>query len=67
MSLRTFHIIFVVVSTLLALGVGIWSLVQYRSEHTNAMLIMMVGCLALMVALVVYGRWFLQKLKDSPL
>ena len=67
MSLRTFHIIFVLISTLLALCVGIWSILQYRSEHTNAMLMMTCSSLACMCGLLVYGRWFLRKLKDSPL
>jgi hypothetical protein len=67
MSLRTFHIVFVLVSALLTLCVGIWSLVQYRSEHTNAMLIMAGACLACMGGLLIYGRWFLRKLKDAPL
>ncbi|NOX60158.1 MAG: hypothetical protein GXP29_15045 [Planctomycetes bacterium] len=67
MSLRTFHIIFVVVSTLMTVGVGVWAMLMYRTKHEQAMLVMAGLCGVGVVVLLWYGRWFLRKLKVSPL
>ena len=63
MSLKAFHIVFVTLSMLLSVGFGIWSLVQYRQTSTAGMLAMGVGGLIVAVFLIVYGVWFLRKLK----
>ena len=59
MSLKAFHILFIVLSVLVTLGFGIWSL---RSTTYGSPTI---GILSLVasVALVIYGVLFLQKLK----
>jgi len=63
MSLKAFHIVFVTVSTLLCAGFSLWALTTYRADGEPgllaASLLGLVGC----VTLVVYGRWFLRKLK----
>jgi len=65
MSLKAFHILFVTVSSLLALGFGVWSLNNYfGGSHAVADLAMGAGSLLAGVALVVYGKYFLKKLKD---
>ncbi len=65
MSLKTFHILFVTVSSLLAFGFGVWSLNNYfGGSNAVADLAMGAGSLLAGVALVVYGKYFLKKLKD---
>lgn len=63
MSLKAFHIVFVMVSTLLALGFGAWAIRDYRLHQEMPSLVLGLGSLLGSVALVAYGRWFLRKLK----
>lgn len=64
MSLKAFHILFVVASTLLTAGFGLWSLREYLSgEGTTGNLVMGVISLTLSVVLIWYGRYVLQKLR----
>lgn len=64
MSLKAFHLIFVIVSTLLSLGVGFWSIREYRLGGAGfSTLLIGLGCLVGAVGLIVYGRWFLRKLR----
>lgn len=63
MSLKAFHIFFVTISTILCAGFGIWAVRASRVRHEPGLAVAaalsLIGC----VALVVYGRWFLKKLK----
>ncbi|MCH7589986.1 hypothetical protein IIB34_02995 [PVC group bacterium] len=63
MSLKTFHILFIFASMLLALGFGFWCLNQAGDGHTGWAL---VGWLSFgsVVGLLAYGVWFLKKLKN---
>ncbi len=63
-SLKAFHIFFVLVSTLLSLGFGAWAIRLYRTDEQIASLAIGVVSLAGGVALMVYGRWFLKKLQS---
>ena len=63
MSLKAFHVVFVLVSTVLCLGFGAWAIAEYRSKGDLAALVGGLGSFAVCVALLVYGRWFLRKLK----
>ena len=61
MSLKGFHVVFVTLSTLLALGFAGWAL--GIGEHRA----LGVASLVVGLALPVYGWWFLRKTKDvSP-
>lgn len=64
MSLKAFHVLFIVVSILLALGFGIWELLTYRD--TGAVLDLVLGIASLLagVGLVFYLRAVLKKLKN---
>ena len=64
MSLKAFHVFFVVVSTLLALGFGAWSIAEYSRTGQGGTLAMGIASFAAAAALVVYGFWFLRKLKN---
>ena len=63
MSLKAFHLVFVTVSAILGLGFGAWAIADYRRSGSAGSLWSGVGSLVGTVALIVYGRWFLRKLK----
>ncbi len=66
MSLKAFHLVFIVAAILLALGFGVWSLLDYFSPHGRH-----VGsgrwesarCVAAL-AWLCYERFFLKKFKN---
>lgn len=64
MSLKTFHIIFVALTTVVSLFISAWSFVQYFSEggETSDLAMGIGGALAACV-LLVYGRYVLKKLR----
>lgn len=65
MSLKAFHLVFIVASILLALGFGVWSYVNYRAPHGNTsdlVIAIVSGVIAL--GLVGYEIYFLKKLKN---
>ena len=65
MSLKAFHVVFITAASLLCLAFGILMLVEFRSpQGTAGELWMGVGSLTSFVALVVYERFFLKKLKN---
>jgi hypothetical protein len=63
MSLKAFHIIFVIFSTLLALGVGGWCVWVNLVEGTPVYLAGAIASFAAALALVIYGVWFYRKMK----
>ena len=64
MSLKTFHVFFVIVSVLCALGFGAWAVSDYLRTGSSGVLVLAILAFAAAVALVWYGLWFLRKLKD---
>ncbi|MEY2480517.1 MAG: hypothetical protein QOI04_1444 [Verrucomicrobiota bacterium] len=63
MSLKGFHIVFIVFSTLLALGVGAWCIWVDLVEGAPIYLTGAICAFVVAVALVVYGVWFYRKMK----
>ena len=63
MSLKGFHIVFVVFSTLLAVGLGAWCIWVNLVEGTPIFLAGAIASFAAAVGLVVYGVWFYRKMK----
>ena len=63
MSLKGFHIVFIVFSTLLALGIGFWciwvDLTVGEPVYRSGAIVSFVVALAL----VIYGVWFYRKMK----
>ena len=55
---------FVLIATLLTLGVGIWAVRDYRAAGDFSSLVFGIVSLGLSAGLLVYGRWFLNKLKN---
>jgi len=65
MSLKTFHILFIVAATALAFGFGAWEVKHYVDGQASGLeLALGILSLVLGVALIVYGRYFLRKLRD---
>jgi hypothetical protein len=65
MSLKTFHVVFITLSTLLAIGFGFSSYHDYQMHEGGALsMFLAVAGFAAAVGLVIYGIWFLKKLKD---
>jgi hypothetical protein len=64
MSLKAVHLVFVTALTALTLGCGAWFLRLYRApDGSRADLLFSCVSFAASVAVVVYGRYFLKKLK----
>ncbi len=61
MSLKEFHILFIVISSLMAFGLGAWGL-QVPGHPVAAAVGFGAG-----LALVGYGVWFWRKLKNEGL
>ena len=63
MSLKAFHVVFILVSLMLTIGFGVWAVKQYLSHGERLTLAMGIGSFASSLGLIVYGSWFLKKLK----
>jgi len=63
MSLKGFHIVFIIFSTLLALGIGAWCVWVDLVEGAPIYLAGAICSLVVAVALVAYGVWFYRKMK----
>ncbi len=63
MSLKGFHIVFIILSTLLALGVGGWCVWVDLVEGAPVYLAGAIASFVSAAALVVYGVWFYRKMK----
>ena len=63
MSLKAFHLVFVTASVLLAFAVAAWAFVNYSEVRRTMDLFYGLGSALCGVGLIVYGRYFLKKLK----
>jgi len=63
MSLKTFHLVFITVCVLLALGLATWGLAAFASSGQAADLVSGLGWLAAGAGLAVYERGVMRKLK----
>lgn len=63
MSLKQFHIVFIVMSVMLSAGFAAWAFTRYQPPGS----VLLMGGLSAMsaVALMIYGVWFLKKLKGQ--
>jgi uncharacterized membrane protein len=66
MSLRAFHIVFVIVTIVLSLYVGVWGIRQFTEERSVSALTLSVLFLAMAVGLMIYGKKAFAKLRDLP-
>ncbi len=63
MSLTAFHIFFIILSTLLAVALGVWAIDDFGRSASGVYLSLGVGSFIASGVLVWYGVWFLRKLK----
>jgi hypothetical protein len=64
MNLRSVHALLILLSALLAVVFGVWSLGEYRRDDGTASLVAAVVAFALSFGLVVYDSWFLRRTKS---
>ena len=63
MSLKAFHIVFIIASILLAFGFAGWSLVNFSEGKRTMDLLFGIGSALAAIGLIFYGRYVLKKLK----
>lgn len=66
MSLKVFHIVFVIVCVGLSLWVGVWGIHDYMTERSAGALALGILFLFSGVVLVLYGRRAFEKLRELP-
>jgi len=65
MSLKAFHLVFIVASILMAFGFAAWSLTNYFSaQGRRSDLLIGVASIVAGLGLIVYERFFLKKFKN---
>ena len=63
MSLKAFHIFFIVMSIAIAVGFGVWATLDFAQSGSWVHLSLGMGSFVASVLLAFYGAWFLRKLK----
>lgn len=63
MSLRTFHIFFITVATLLACFFGTWGINIHLTQGSTGHLVAGLGSFAVGMVLILYGVWFWKKIR----
>jgi hypothetical protein len=65
MSLKAFHVIFITAASAMAFGCGVWGIKNYFSPDGRLVeLIFGIGAILVGIALIIYERYFLKKLKN---
>lgn len=67
MSLKAFHILFLIAAVLITLGFGLYALIQFKDGSSLSYLIMGIFSSVLGIALAVYSKYILKKLKAYSL
>ena len=67
MSLKSFHIVFIVLSTLLSFGFGLWAVREYAATAQILNGVMGYASLTAGVVLAAYLLWFLVKMRKISL
>lgn len=66
MSLRAFHIVFIIVTVILSLYVALWGIREFAQEQSTTGLTLAILFLATAVAGMIYGKKAFAKLKELP-
>ena len=64
MSLKAFHLVFIIASILLAFGFGIWLAVTFFKDGGVTNLIVALASFGAGIGLIFYERYFLKKTKN---
>lgn len=67
MSLKHFHILFVILSFLLSLGLCLWAVAQFLASKNPGLLALSLLAAASAICLALYLPGFLQKMKKAGL
>ena len=63
MSLKHIHVVFIAAATALSVVFGAWCYAQWTADGSAGMLFGTVCSAASAIGLLVYGRWFLVKMR----
>ena len=66
MSLRIFHIVFIVASVVLSLFVALWGIREFAQDRSTSGLTLGLLFLVTAVGLMIYGKKAFTKLKELP-
>jgi hypothetical protein len=67
MSLKAFHLVFIVAAMALTFGCAVWGLKEFWSANgEKSDLLFALGSLVVGVGLILYERYFLKKFKKVP-
>ena len=66
MSLRAFHIVFIIVTVILSLFVALWGIREFAQERNGSALALAILFLVTAVGLMIYGKKAYAKLRDLP-
>ena len=64
MSLKHIHVVFIAAATALSVMFGAWCYAQWKSDGGIGLLAGTIGSGAAAIGLLVYGRWFLVKMRS---
>lgn len=65
MSLRGFHIVFIIASIALTTFFGVWALGMHQKESLNSYMVTAYASFAATLGLLVYGAFFIKKVKTQ--
>jgi predicted membrane protein len=66
MSLRAFHIVFIIVTVILSLFVALWGIREFAQERNGSALALAILFMVTAVGLMIYGKKAYAKLRDLP-
>ena len=66
MSLRVFHIVFVVATIVMSLYAALWGVREFSAERSYGALALAILFFATAVVLMIYGKRVAAKLKELP-
>ncbi len=64
MSLRSFHIIFILIASLFAIFFGYWCYREWTLYENNLYLVYSLVGVTLCICLFFYGKWFLKEISE---
>ena len=64
MSLKSFHIIFILVSSSLSICYSVWCYKQWALYEDSQYIVYLSIGIVLTVSLIVYGKWFLKEISS---
>jgi hypothetical protein len=66
MSLRAFHIIFIIVTVVMSLYVALWGIREFAQERSSTGLVLAILFFLTAVGGIIYGKKAFTKLKELP-